>query len=124
MFEVDANFAQIVALEGIMRVGRDPVVQRDREIRQLLARGLACVRRDDVNIHQLSELAKSLAHAFNEFALAGERSRVVTAYRLDAQTTKAGDVDADSAFHDAMPPSGSFYHVPAFQSPRRLATNR
>ena len=101
MFQLDAKSGEIIALERVMRFRRDLVVQPEWKALQLRAGGFACVRRDDVNIDELAELAKAPAHAFDELALARQRSRVVTAYRLDVQMTEAGDVDPYAAFHCA-----------------------
>src|SRR5262249_3934086 len=78
------------------------------------ARGLAGVRCHDMNLDELCEAAKALPHAIDELALERQRPREVTAYRLDVQMTKAGDVDAYSAFHHAMPASTSCLHPPDF----------
>jgi hypothetical protein len=106
MFQRDACLREVIALEDIMLVGRDLIVQRERKALQLLARGFPRVGGDDMNVDELAELAKALADSIDEFAFARQRSRVVTAYRLDVQMTKAGDVDPDAVFRHAMPNSG------------------
>ena len=62
----------------------------DGKVFQLLACGFARARLDDVNIDELSELTNALPHSIDELGLARQRSRVVTAYRLDVQLPKPG----------------------------------
>src|SRR5689334_10467986 len=68
-----------------------------------------------MNIDEPSELAKALPNAVNELTFARQRSRVVTADRLDVQMAKARNVDADAAFHEAVLGSRRRYRPPRCQ---------